>query len=91
MLNSAEYEIFPAHKFKMPTIVGILTLMSRKNSILGLSEPEKKLNFLYSNTYDFLKFNAQQSLARIFFYYFGVCSEQSDLGLQCLLVYLFQY
>ena len=26
---------------KMPTIVGILTFMSRKNSILGLSEPEK--------------------------------------------------
>ena len=25
---------------KMPTIVGILTFMSRKNSILGLSEPE---------------------------------------------------
>ena len=31
---------------KMPTVVGILTIMSRKNSILGLSEPEKKLNFL---------------------------------------------
>ena len=26
---------------KMPTIVGILTFMSRKNSILSLSEPEK--------------------------------------------------
>ena len=26
---------------KMPTIVGILTFMSRKNSIIGLSEPEK--------------------------------------------------
>ena len=24
---------------KMPTIVGILTFMSRKNSIIGLSEP----------------------------------------------------
>ena len=31
---------------KMPTIVGILTFMNRKNSILGLSESEKKLNFL---------------------------------------------
>ena len=30
----------------MPTIVGILTFMSKKNTILGLSEPEKKLNFL---------------------------------------------
>ena len=26
---------------KMPTIVGILTFMSRKNSLLHLSEPEK--------------------------------------------------
>ena len=26
---------------KMPTIVGILTFMTRTNSILGLSEPEK--------------------------------------------------
>ena len=26
---------------KMPTIVGILTVMSGKNSILGLSEPKK--------------------------------------------------
>ena len=29
---------------KMPTIIGILTFMSRKNSILGISESE---NFLY--------------------------------------------
>ena len=28
---------------KMPTNVGILTFMSRKNSILGISEPEKFL------------------------------------------------
>ena len=26
---------------KMPTVVGILTFMSGKNSILGLSEPKK--------------------------------------------------
>ena len=26
---------------KMPTIVGILTFMSRKNTTLGLSEPKK--------------------------------------------------
>ena len=30
---------------KMPTVVGILTFMSRTNSILGLSEP-KKAEFL---------------------------------------------
>ena len=29
----------------MPTIVGTLTLKSRKNNIKGLYEPEKKLNF----------------------------------------------
>ena len=33
---------------KMPTVVGILTFISRKNSILGLSEPKKaELIFLY--------------------------------------------
>ena len=38
--------IFLFINVKMPTIVGILTFMSRKNSILVLSESEKKLNFL---------------------------------------------
>ena len=41
MLNSAENEIFPAHKCKVQTVVGILTFMNRKSSIIGLSEPEK--------------------------------------------------
>ena len=31
---------------KMPTIVGILSFMSKKNSILHISEPEKVQNFL---------------------------------------------
>ena len=31
---------------KMPTIVGILTFLSGKNSILGLSGPKKKAEFL---------------------------------------------
>ena len=31
---------------KMPTIVGILTFMSMKNSIIGFSEPEKKAEFV---------------------------------------------
>ena len=43
MLNSAEHEIFLLINVKMPTTVGILTFMSKKNSILGLFEPEKKL------------------------------------------------
>ena len=45
-LNSVEHEISPPINVKMPRIVGILTVTSRKNSILGLSEPEKKLNVL---------------------------------------------
>ena len=50
MLNSTEHEFFLLINVKMPTIVGILTFVSGKNSILGLSEPKKKPNsliFLY--------------------------------------------
>ena len=39
-------KFFLLKNVKMPTIVGILTFMSRKNNIIGLSEPEKNLNFL---------------------------------------------
>ena len=39
-------KFFPLINVKMPTIVGILTFMSGKNSILGLSEPVKKPIFL---------------------------------------------
>ena len=39
-------KFFPAHKCYMPKIFDILTFTSRKNSILGLPEPEKKLLFL---------------------------------------------
>ena len=47
---------------KMPTIVGILTIRSRKNSILGLSEPERKAEILeIFHTYEHLKFHAQLS------------------------------
>ena len=41
MLNSAELKIFLFIDVKMQTIVGILTCMNSKNSILGLSEHEK--------------------------------------------------
>ena len=41
MLSSAEHENFLLINVKMPTIVGNLTFMSRKNCILDLSEPEK--------------------------------------------------
>ena len=39
-------KLFLLINVKMPTAVGILTFMSRKKSILGLSASEKKLNFL---------------------------------------------
>ena len=42
----AEHEIFLHINVKMPSVVGILTFMSRKNSITGLSELVKKVNFL---------------------------------------------
>ena len=41
MLTSAEQEILLLKNVKMPTFVVILTFMSRKNSILSLSEPDK--------------------------------------------------
>ena len=40
----------------MPTIVGILTFMSEKNSILGLFEPKKDDFFVYFYTYEHLSF-----------------------------------
>ena len=39
MLNAAEHDFFLLINVTMPTIVGILIFMSRKNSSLGLSEP----------------------------------------------------
>ena len=39
-LGSALNAIFPAHNVKMPTIVGILTFMSRKNFMLSGVEYE---------------------------------------------------
>ena len=31
----------PVVNVKMPPVVGILTFMSRKNNVIGLTEPEK--------------------------------------------------
>ena len=36
--------------------------MRRENSILGLSKPEKKLNFLICYTYEHVNFHAQLSM-----------------------------
>ena len=56
---------------KMPTIVGILTFMSRKNSILHLSEPDKSWISWYFYAYEHLKFHAQLSWAQKKFYNLG--------------------
>ena len=50
---------------KMPTIVGILRFMSRKNSILSLSEPAKCWISWYFHTYKHLKFHAQLSMKKV--------------------------
>ena len=51
-------KFFPLINVKMPTIVGILTFMSRKNSILGLYDPEKCWTSRCFYTYEHLKFHA---------------------------------
>ena len=61
MLSSTEYEFFLLVNVKMPTIVGTLTFMSGKNSILGLSEPTKRRISGHIYTYEHLKFHAQLS------------------------------
>ena len=53
---------------KMPTVVGILTFMSRKNSILSLSEPLKSQISWYLYTYVHLKVHAHMSWAWKKFY-----------------------
>ena len=55
MLSSAAHEFFLPMNVKMPTVVGILTFMSRKKSILGLSEPENA-EFLDIFTYEHFNF-----------------------------------
>ena len=47
---------------RMPTIVGILTFMSRKNSIICLFEPEM-LNFLTFSYLGALKFSCSAELS----------------------------
>ena len=51
-------KLFLLINVKMPAIVGILTFISGKNSILDLSEPKKSRISLYFYTYEHLKFHA---------------------------------
>ena len=60
-------KIFLLINVKMPTIVGILTFISRKNSFLGLPEPEKSCLSWYFYAYEHLKFHAQLNWAWIVF------------------------
>ena len=69
---------------RMPTTVGILTFMNRKNSILGLSEPEKSWISWYFHTYEKLKFYAQLSWAWKKFYNLGSWSSQYLLSDLCM-------
>ena len=65
-------KVSPLIYVKMPTIVGILTCMSGKNNILGLTEPKNGRIFFYIfYTYEHLKFHAQLSRARKKFYNLG--------------------
>ena len=65
---------------KMPTIVGILTVMGGKNSILGLSDPKNSWISWYFFTYEHLKFHAQLSWAWKKFYNLGARLFKSKDG-----------
>ena len=89
------YNLFLLINVKMPTIIGILTFMSGKNSILGTSEPKKMPNFLIFYTYGHLKFHAQLSWAWKNFYnlrawsWSAVCSTRSATILSTFKVYMY--
>ena len=61
-------KIFLLINVKMPTIVGILTFISGKNSILCLSEPKKAkfLDIFIRSGYLQLTVNSQQTLKWLF-------------------------
>ena len=56
---------------KMPTVVGMFTFTSRKNSILCLSEPKKKLNCLIFSYLWVFKIWCSAGLSMKNFYDFG--------------------
>ena len=65
MLNSAEHKIYPAHKFKMPTIIGILTFISIINTT---SERLKAKYFFicrYFIFYEQLKCSVELSMKKV--------------------------
>ena len=68
---STQLKFFLLINVKMLTIDGILTFMSGKNSILGLSDPKKSITYWHFYTYEHLKFHAQESRAWKKFYNLG--------------------
>ena len=61
--NELSMKFFLLINIKMPTIVGILTSMSGKNSILGLTGPRNSHISWYFYTYEHLEFHSQLSWA----------------------------
>ena len=59
--SSAQLKFILLINVKMPTIVGILTFISRINYRLWQSEPEISTNFGYFSNYERFKFHAQLS------------------------------
>ena len=73
MLNSAEIKIYSALiNVKMPTIVGILTFISRINDWLLWFKPEISIDFGYFSIYEQLKFHAQLSWEQKKIYNLGI-------------------
>ena len=63
MLNSAEHKINPAHNVKMPTIVGILSFISKINTTSQRLSAVNLFICRYFSFYEQLKFRAQLSRA----------------------------
>ena len=71
MLNSAEHEIFPAHKCLNANNCWNFNIYEQENSIISISEPEKCWISCDFYTDEHLKFHAQLSLAWKYFDNFG--------------------
>ena len=63
MLNSAEHEVYPAHKCLMPTFVGILTFISMINTA---SERLKLGNFFICWCFSFYEQLSMKNTCRVF-------------------------
>ena len=66
MINSAEIKIYPTHKCWMPTIVGILTFISRINDWLLSPKSEISIDFGYFRIYKQLKFQLSWEWKKVY-------------------------